>query len=100
MSKNSVATGIKVSAISLSAFGVIGSFILGKVYEIVDTSGFFEKTRYNWSVAITGILCCAITGLLLYGFGEVISLLQKSVDIQEKISSQLRENSATPTGHN
>ena len=85
MTKNTTANALKVIGIVIALLGIAGSFVLGKVFEIQVETMLFDETKYNWGVAIAGILCSAISGVLLYGFGEIISLLQAGVDNQKQI---------------
>ena len=91
MPKNSTADILKTIGIVIALLGIAGSFVFGKVYEIQVETMFFDETKYNWAVALTGVFCSAISGVLLYGFGEVVALLQASVDNQKQIISTLSE---------
>lgn len=91
MSKNSTANVLKTIGIVIALLGIAGSLVLGKVFEIQIERMFFDETKYNWAVALTGVLCSAISGVLLYGFGEIISLLQANTDNQKQIISTLSE---------
>lgn len=91
MSKNSTANVLKTIGIVIALLGVAGSFVLGEVYAITVEGYIFDETHYNWAVALTGVLCSAISGVLLYGFGEIISLLQANVDNQKQIISTISE---------
>ncbi len=90
-SKNKTANALQVIGLVIALLGIAGSLVLGKVFEIQVESMFFDETRYNWGVAIAGVLCSAISGVLLYGFGEVISLLQANVDNQKQIIASIAE---------
>lgn len=93
MSKNSIASILKVVAIIFVALGIIGSLVLGKLFAIVEADGLFDvEEKYNWGAVFAGIFCSALSGLLLYGFGEIISLLQDSVNAQENILKKLSES--------
>lgn len=84
MSKNSVADIMKAIGSIVSALGVIGSFILGNALPVVKEGLFSVETSYNWGIVITGIFCSVIFGLLFFGFGEIITLLQANVDAQKQ----------------
>lgn len=84
MSKNSVADIMKVVAVIIAVLGVIGSFVLGNAFPIVEDNLFSVETKYNWGVALTGIFCSVIAGLLFFGFGEIIALLQANLDAQKQ----------------
>lgn len=98
MSKNTTANVLKVIGIVIALLGIIGSLVLGKVFEIQVEKMFFDETRYNWGVALIGIASSVISGVLLYGFGEIISLLQVNADNQKQIITSIAEAKDKLTG--
>lgn len=96
MSKNSVSNIIKIAAVVVAVLGVAGSFILGDTFSIVDSESLFlAEEKFNWGVALGGIFCTALSTVILYGFGEIISLLQDSVDTQKSIMEKLSDSKGT-----
>lgn len=92
MSKNSVSNIIKIAAVVVAVLGVAGSFILGDTFAIIDSDSLFlAEEKFNWGLTIGGIFCTALSTVILYGFGEIISLLQDSVDAQKSILDRLPE---------
>jgi hypothetical protein len=67
--------------------GIIGSFLLGKLYPIASISGFSSAhidEKYNWPIVIIGLIVSVLSGILLFGFAEIIDLLQVKVDQTKK----------------
>ena len=96
MSKNSVSNIIKIAAVVVAVLGVAGSFILGDTFSIVDSESLFlAEEKFNWGVALGGSFCTALSTVILYGFGEIISLLQDSVDTQKSIMEKLSDSKET-----
>lgn len=90
MSKNSVGNIIKIAAVVVAVLGVAGSFVFGDTFSIIDSESLFlAEEKFNWGVALGGIFCTALSTVILYGFGEIISLLQDSVDTQKSILKNL-----------
>lgn len=82
MEENKVAKYIKIIGILIIVLGVIGSFVLGDIYAVVETYGTtftFTEETYNWPVTLIGIFSSMVSGILFIGFSEVINLLQKTV---------------------
>lgn len=90
-SKNATANVLQVIGIVIILLGIAGSLVLGKVYGIQVESLFSTETKYNWGIAIAGILGSVISGVLLCGFGEVIALLQTNADNQKQIIASIAE---------
>lgn len=100
MSDNTYAKVIKIVGFIIIIGGIIGSFVLGGVFEkeiTYPTSmySYGSYTEYNWTLAIIGAVSSFVVGLLLIGFSETISLLQQNADNQERIIRQLKEKPST-----
>lgn len=91
MSKNKTADVLGITGACIAVLGIIGSFVLGKVYGIPVDGLFSVETKYNWFVAIIGIVCSVISGLLLFGLGEIIFLLQTNADNQKQLIASITE---------
>lgn len=78
MSNNKVAKALKIIGFSIFVVGVIASIIIG------------SKSDQLMSISIAGIIGSAISGLVFWGFSEIIDLLQQNVDNQHKLMMDLR----------
>jgi len=55
--------------------GSIGSLVMGNVYKAIDFSyGNYVSYKYNWSLAISGIIGCVILGLIFIFIAEIINI--------------------------
>lgn len=85
--------GIGVGIIIL---GILGSLILGNIYPSVETTydyyssylysspQYDSEVGYNWMVFLIGSLSSAISGILMIGFSELISLNQQTLNLLKK----------------
>lgn len=92
--ENNVAFNLRVIAVIIAIAGIVGSVFLGsalKTTVITDALRDEIETHYNWGVAIAGIFASVLSGILLYGFAELISLQGKAVDELKKISEKLNK---------
>lgn len=92
-----VAILVKTSAVVFGIAGVIGSFILGNTYKIVELAQHSWEdpiTRFNWGIALSGIVGSALCAILLYAFGELISMQYEAGRKQDEISAQLKKISS------
>lgn len=94
MSKNKTADTLQAIGILIALLGVVGSLILGKICENQIEKMLLDKASYNWTVALIGIVYSVISGVLFYGFGEVISLLQEGVDTQKQVIDLLSDKAS------
>ena len=72
-----VAILVKTAAVVFGIAGVIGSFILGNTYKIVELAQHSWEdpiTRFNCGIALSGIVGSALYAILLYAFCELISI--------------------------
>ena len=97
MSDNTYAKIIKIVGFIIIIGGIIGSFVLGGVFEkeiTYPTSmySYGSYTEYNWTLAIIGAVSSFVVGLLFVGFSEIIDLLQANNDKQYEILKEIREN--------
>lgn len=74
MSENSIGKILNVIGKATIIIGIIGSLILSAVLN--------TETPI---IIIVGSVTCFISGMSFIGFGEIISLLQKNIDKQDKI---------------
>lgn len=63
--------------------GVIGSIILGTIKWNVSI---YKSFDFNWFIILPGVIISIVTGVLIIGFAEIISLLQQKVNQTEKIT--------------
>ena len=92
--ENSTASFLKVISFIVGIAGVVSSLILGNslaIVELAEHSWEEPVSHYNWSVAIAGICLSAVACLFIYAFGEAINLLQRNLDAQNALASQLRQ---------
>lgn len=92
-----VAILVKTAAVVFGIAGVIGSFILGNTYKIVELAQYSREdpiTRFNWGIALSGIVGSALCAILLYAFGELISIQYEAGRKQDEISAQLKKISS------
>lgn len=92
-----VAILVKTASVVFGIAGVIGSFILGNTYKIVELAQHSWDdpiTRFNWGIALSGIVASALCAILLYAFGELISIQYEAGRKQDEISSQLKKISS------
>jgi uncharacterized integral membrane protein len=76
--------------------GIIGSFILGKVFPLITVDTFLsDDKKYNWPLVITGIVISILSGVVFIGFAEIINLLQARVDQSEKLEELFIEYNKT-----
>lgn len=88
---------VKTAAAVFGIAGVGGSFILGNTYKIVELAQHSWDdpiTRFNWGIALSGIVSSALCAILLYAFGELISMQYEAGRKQDEISSQLKKISS------
>ena len=89
--ENNVAFNLRVVAVIVAIAGIVGSIFLGsalKTTVITDALLGEVKTHYNWGVAVAGVFASVLSGILLYGFAELISLQGKTVDELKKINEK------------
>ena len=92
--ENSIATLLKYAAFIVGIGGAFASLLMGKALSTVQVAAYsWEKstTHYNWSVAISGLFLSVVVFLLIYGFGEIVNLLQRNLDAQNALAAQLRQ---------
>lgn len=92
-----VAILVKTAAVVFGIAGVIGSLILGNTYKIVELAQHSLDdpiTRFNWGIALSGIVASALCAILLYAFGELISMQYEAGRKQDEISAQLKKISS------
>lgn len=86
---------IKVLAVVLTIAGICGSVCMG--VEIMDS--YYGDETYGLLVMIIGSLLSWVLSFTIYGFGEIITHLKRSNEIQEAILRKLNNPSApTSTG--
>jgi len=61
--------------------GILGSLILGSAFRNISDFG----STYNLGLAIGGIVSSIISGIVFFGFAEIIELLQKNVVNTQKL---------------
>ena len=84
MKENGIAKIFRVVAIISIVCSVIGSIGLGLTYaSLVGNTG--------WILAITLFFAGVISFLMYLWYAEVVSLLQKSVNVQEEILDQIKK---------
>jgi hypothetical protein len=76
---NKIAVALKVIGVIALLGGVVGGFIL---YE-TPAEGYDYLTDKDYGVLFTWIAYGVISCFLFLGFGEIITLLQRSLDEQE-----------------
>jgi hypothetical protein len=69
--ENGVAKLLEGIGVALGIIGLIGAFVVGIVLEDIRA---FED--YAFAAAVCVFISGALSGLLLYAFGEILSLLQ------------------------
>lgn len=92
-----VAILVKTAAVVFGIAGVIGSFILGNTYQIIELAQHSWEdptTRFNWGIALSGIVASVLFAVLLYAFGELISMQYEAGRKQDEISAQLKKISS------
>ena len=83
MKENGIAKIFRVVAIVSIVCSIIGAVILGFVYSsLVGNTG--------WILAISLLFAGVISFLMYLWYAEVVSLLQKSVNVQEEILDQIK----------
>lgn len=109
--KNSKAYAINIMGWITIIVGVIGSFVIGDVYQVVSYSFTgIERSTYNWSLAIMCCISSVFIGLVIIGLAEIIELLQQNYDkntlIEEKINgfesslNEISNNTKQPSAEN
>lgn len=109
--KNSKAYAINIMGWITIIAGVIGSFVIGDVYQVVSYSFTgIERSTYNWSLAIMCCISSVFIGLVIIGLAEIIELLQHNYDkntlIEEKINgfesslNEISNNTKQPSAEN
>ena len=76
---NNYAKALSITGWIVLVAGIIGSFVLGDQLRV-------DRWSYNTGVCIAGILTSVIFGLLLLGFGEVISILDDNRKYLKKLA--------------
>lgn len=71
--------------------GIIGSFMIGSIYPetIVSNYSSYVDKEYNWALVVAGIIISIVSGVLLFGFAEIINLLQEKVNQSKQIEKLL-----------
>lgn len=88
---------LKISAAVIGIGGVLGSFVLGNTYGIVELgkhSWDDPTTRFNWGIALAGILASVLAAIILFAFSELVSMQYESGRKQDEISAQLKKISS------
>ena len=92
--ENNVAFNLRIVAVIVVIAGIVGSVLLGSAMKttiVTDALLGEVKTHYNWGVAVAGVFASVMSGILLYGFAELISLQGKAVDELKKISEKINK---------
>lgn len=87
------------TGVAIIIAGSVGSLILGDVYKISHSSLFHSYEKYNFTLAISGIIGSIILGLFFIALAEITHLLKQNADNQEKIIKALKENSTIINRH-
>lgn len=95
MTDNIYAKSIRITGFAVIVLGVIGSFILGSVFEVDIPYSSYDE--YNWTLVLIGIISSFIVGLLFVGLGELIDLLQANYDKQYDILKEIKTISKNMT---
>lgn len=79
LGENRTSTALKTIGIIILAFGILGSLVLG-----IETDSFITFLIATFS--------CIISGTFFIGLGEIIFLLQKSVNMQSVMMEKMNNN--------
>ncbi len=85
---NGVAKALHTIGILAIILGVIGSFFLGKSFAL-------GREEFNFAVFLAGAIYSGISGMLLYGFGEAVAILDDSKQYLRHIAEKLDETPKT-----
>lgn len=84
----------KVVAVVVGAAGVLGSFMLGSTYSIVELAehSWEDPTvRYNWGLALFGIALSVLLAGIFFVLSDLVSLRYDASRTQDALSSQLKD---------
>ena len=79
---NGVAKALHVIGILVIIIGIIGAFMLGAQGSLSDR----RYVEFYWPVFIAGSVISVISGMILYGFGEIIMLLDDCRGYLKKVA--------------
>lgn len=89
--ENMIAKYLHYIGVAIIFLGILGSIILGNIFPTVETNlstysiyKTVTEESFNWMLFLVGSLSSAISGLLMIGFGELISLNQKIVNLMKR----------------
>lgn len=89
--ENMIAKYLHHIGVAIIFLGILGSIILGNIFPTVETNlstysiyKTVTEESFNWMLFLVGSLSSAISGLLMIGFGELISLNQKIVNLMKR----------------
>lgn len=75
---------VAVALYVIGALAIIGGVFVGLSTYEVPLEGYYTLTEKNYSVLFTWIGAGVISGVMFFGFAEIINLLSKQVEIIEK----------------
>ena len=84
---NKVAQAIRIIGI----LALVGGFLIGFLTFEQPVEGSLYKTEADWSVFWTWTLYGAFACAIMFGFSEIINLLDKQVKVQQNIYNELKE---------
>ena len=87
--KNIYASVLKILGGCIMALGILGSFILGKAFEVQQgyTYVYYE---YNYYLMFVGVISSVVTGTLIMGMGELIRIAHETSEYTRLILKQIK----------
>lgn len=75
---------VAVALYVIGALAIIGGVFVGLGAYEVPMEGYYTLTEKNYTVLFTWIGAGVISGVMFFGFAEIINLLSKQVELIEK----------------
>ena len=82
----------KAVSVVFGIAGVIGSFMVGNTYSIIELAEHSWEdatSRYNWGLALFGIALSVLFAGVLFVLSELVSMRYDASRTQDKLSAQL-----------
>lgn len=89
MKTNKMSNILKIVALLILIVGIIGSLILGDVFQIENRTLYYTLHTYNAGLAVAGVVSSILTSIFFYALAEIISLLQLNLDKNTEVSDSL-----------
>ena len=89
MTKNKVGQALKIIAYIVLIIGIIGSFIMGSIFETTIVIGNYTHSKYNWGLVVSVMISSIILAIFLFALAEIIHLLQANLDNNKEIAHKI-----------